>query len=405
MPPPAEGSAEYERDRSRIWERCKTAWNAWEPECDACTRSESEAPKGQLLSCAGCLVARYCSKKCQQMDWKGGHNQQCHLYEANRKLSSVFSKSLGPGTLNDPRLSLRNKLAEWNFLNAANHLVIAAAALKNDPKFAGTKNIGLLLSLSEDHAGSKYSDRTFFIDRVLLLDKEASDAAARVETWVKGSVENSKWTMAERTDDQHFKIMVGWCTMPNGEMSPTQLWTYHVSKAAKHVLPPGFDLNRYVHHVNRGITHFHASWVPLPRSISDADIQSTEMPKEWWDYVSRHDNLLGGMRGGQYLIGRIRADGTREPLFKWDESGHFRRCAPGETDFDGAEEYKKQMVDPSRMVRLISKHLAIREDEKRAAAEINITKSFDPTATGGCGASRVRPTENSSFLGPSMQLA
>ncbi|KAJ7253363.1 hypothetical protein B0H12DRAFT_595954 [Mycena haematopus] len=80
-----------------IWKDNETVWHAWESECDSCGRSGSEALKGQLLSCAGCLVARYCSKKCQQMDWKGGHKNQCHLYEANRKLSSVFAKSLGPG--------------------------------------------------------------------------------------------------------------------------------------------------------------------------------------------------------------------------------------------------------------------------------------------------------------------
>ncbi|KAF7368041.1 hypothetical protein MSAN_00870000 [Mycena sanguinolenta] len=380
MPLPAEGSDEYERCKDGIWDGNETVWHAWEPECDACGRPESEAPKEQLLSCAGCLVARYCSKKCQRMDWKGGHKNDCHLYEANRKLSSVFAKSLGPGTINDPRLSLKDKCAEWNFLNAANHLVIAAAALKNDSEFAGTKNIAILLSLSKERAGSKYEHRTFFIDRVLLLDREASNAAARACGWGKGTFKDGQ-KMMERTDDQHFKILVGWCSLPNGERSAEQGWCYSVSDAAEHVLPPGFNLNRYVSHVNRGITHFHASWVPLPRDISDADINSTEIPEQWWDYVARHDYLLGGMKGGQGLVGRIRKDGTREPLYKWDNSGHFRRCAPGETDFDGAEEFKKQLVDPSKMVRLISKHLAILEDEKRETAETDIAKSFDPTVT------------------------
>jgi hypothetical protein len=35
-----------------------------------------------------------------------------------------------------------------NFLNVHNHLVIAAAALKNDKKFAGTANVALLLSVA-----------------------------------------------------------------------------------------------------------------------------------------------------------------------------------------------------------------------------------------------------------------
>lgn len=248
-----------------------------------------------------------------------------------------------------------------NFLNAANHLVIAAAALKNDPKLAGTKNVAILLSLSKERAGSKYEHRTFFIDRVLLLEREASNTAARSAEWTQGSVEDSQ-EMAERTDDRHFKIMVGWCDLPNDETSGTQLWTWDVSHATSHLLPPGFDLNRYVSHVNRGITHFHASWIPLPRNISDADIESAEMPEEWWEYTARHNHLLAGMKGGQGIIGYIYPDGTRKPIYKWDNSGHFRHCTPGETDFEGAAEFKKQLVDPSKMVRLISKHLAILED-------------------------------------------
>ncbi|KAJ7721280.1 hypothetical protein B0H16DRAFT_376285 [Mycena metata] len=95
-----------------IWDGNETVWHAWEPECDACGRAESSL-KEQLLSCSGCLVAKYCNKQCQKQDWNGGHKTQCHLYEANRKLSSVFAKSLGPGTVNDPKFNLADKLAEW----------------------------------------------------------------------------------------------------------------------------------------------------------------------------------------------------------------------------------------------------------------------------------------------------
>ncbi|KAJ6455216.1 hypothetical protein C8R45DRAFT_1111593 [Mycena sanguinolenta] len=364
-----------------IWKGNETVWHAWEPTCDTCGRTESKARKHQLLTCAGCLVAKYCSKECQQMDWRG-HKNHCHLYEANRKLSSVFAKSLGPGTLNDPSFSLEEKVTEWNFLNTANHLVIAAAALKNDPTFAGTKNVAILLSFAPERAGSKYANRTFFIDRVLLLDRDASNAAARFSDWTKGSFTDSEaQKAAERTDIEHFKVMVGWCALPNGESSGTQMWEFEASEAAEHVLPPGFDLNRYVGHVNRGITHFHAAWLPLPRNISDADMESMEMPEAWWDYVARHNERLGGMKGGQNIIGRIARDGTREPVYKWDNSGHFRRCAPGETDYEGAEEFKKQPVDPSKMVRLISKHLAIFEQKQRAKKESDLWKSFDRTKT------------------------
>jgi hypothetical protein len=99
--------------KERIWDGNITVWHAWEPDCDACGRAESSLDSQQLLSCAGCLVSKYCSvgsfsvvhfvahvfaqKKCQKEDWKRTHQNQCHLFEANRKLSSVFAKSLGPG--------------------------------------------------------------------------------------------------------------------------------------------------------------------------------------------------------------------------------------------------------------------------------------------------------------------
>ncbi|KAJ7258159.1 hypothetical protein C8J57DRAFT_1341276 [Mycena rebaudengoi] len=326
--------------KERIWDGNITVWHAWEPDCDACGRAESSLDSQQLLSCAGCLVSKYCSKKCQKEDWKRTHQNQCHLFEANRKLSSVFAKSLGPGTINDPTLTLAEKVSEWNFLNIANHLVIASAALKNDPKFAGTKNVAFLLSLADERAGSKYEHRTFFIDRVLLLSREESNNAVRVAGFVKGSSRNPQ-KMVERTDTDHFKILVGWCALPGGETSAMQT------------------------HVNRGITHFHASFWPLPRHISDADVDTAKPPPGWMEYVERHDMLLSGLKGGQGLIGRINPDGTRVPLFKFGPSGHFRACAPGETDTEGPAEFQKPLVSPTKMVRLLSKHLDVFKNEQQ----------------------------------------
>ncbi|KAJ6454401.1 hypothetical protein C8R45DRAFT_1189557 [Mycena sanguinolenta] len=291
-----------------IWQGNETVWHAWEPACDTCGRTESEAPKKTAFE-----LRWMSSKACQQTDWKDGHKNQCHLYEANRKLSSVFAKSLGPGTLNDPRLSLEDKLTLWRVR----------------------------------------VHRTFFIDRVLLLDREASNAAAQSYGWTKGSAPDSH-KGAERTDTEHFKVMVGWCTLTKRKTSGSQMWTPTASDAAEHVLPPGYDLNQFVNH---------------------AEIESMEMPEGWWDYVERHDNLLGGMKGGQGFVGYINPDGAREPVYKWDDSGHFRRCAPGETDFEGTEQFKKQLVDPSKTVRLISKHLTIFEEKKRAAVETNLFKT------------------------------
>ncbi|KAF7335757.1 MYND-type domain-containing protein [Mycena venus] len=373
--------ADREEAKDNIWKNNQTVWHAWEPECDACGLPESElkSPKDQLLSCSGCLVAKYCSKECQKKDWSKGHKTQCHIYEANRKLSSIFAKSLGPGTINDPKLSLAEKHCQWNFLNIHNHLVIAAVALKNDKKFAGTANVALLLSMSKDRAGSKYEHRTFFIDRVLLLDRDASDSAARVAGWTKGSMKNPQ-KEAERTDRHHFKLMAGWCSLPGDQVSSTQMWQHPCSDVVDHVLPPGFDLNRYVTHVNRGITHFHASFWPLPRNISDADIESAKVPAGWREHALRHHQLLSGLKGGQSIVGYVHADGTREPFFKGSDGGHFRRCAPGETDSDGPAEYKKLLTDPSKMVRLLSKHLEIFEHEQNVKMTKNITR-FDPRLT------------------------
>lgn len=40
----------------------------------ACT-SQPKATK--LLRCSGCIVAKYCSKKCQQLDWQWEHKGEC----------------------------------------------------------------------------------------------------------------------------------------------------------------------------------------------------------------------------------------------------------------------------------------------------------------------------------------
>ncbi|KAJ7145704.1 hypothetical protein C8R44DRAFT_1119 [Mycena epipterygia] len=109
-------SESYNSAKENIWKGNVTVWHAWEPECDACGCPESSLKPpatDQLLSCSGCLVAKYCSKKCQKEDWSKGHKNQCHLFEANRKLSSVFAKFLGPGTINDPTLSLADKFPQW----------------------------------------------------------------------------------------------------------------------------------------------------------------------------------------------------------------------------------------------------------------------------------------------------
>jgi hypothetical protein len=51
-----------------IWNGNQTVWRAWEPECDrylwslgVFAEASEVGPKDQLLSCSGCIVAKYCS--------------------------------------------------------------------------------------------------------------------------------------------------------------------------------------------------------------------------------------------------------------------------------------------------------------------------------------------------------
>ncbi|KAJ7105394.1 hypothetical protein C8R43DRAFT_1046725 [Mycena crocata] len=164
-------------------------------------------------------------------------------------------------------------------------------------------------------------------------------------------------------DERNYRsgVLVGFCRLPGGVVSETQMWTLLLDPPGPltidtYALPPDFDLHRYITHVNRGITHFHASFWPLPRKISDAELDAAAPSKEWMTYARQHHMGLSGLKG-QGVIGIQKPDGTRVPLYKYSQNGHFRRCAPGETDMEGPEEFKKLPVDPSRMVRMISECL------------------------------------------------
>ncbi|KAJ7614321.1 hypothetical protein FB45DRAFT_1109941 [Roridomyces roridus] len=304
---------------SKMLEGNKTLWEIAGPECDACGRRESSLRgKKQLLSCAGCLVSKYCSKECQKKDWGEDHRNQCHLFEANRKLSSVFAKSLGPGTINDPKLDWQSKFNEWNFLNVANHLVIASAALQNDPEVATNHNVAIMLSISPEHLGSKYDNRTF-IDRVALLQRDVSDADAYETNWKKGGYKDAAATVKalKHFNKAGFKIFVGFCKLPDGTHAETQMWSFPCFQVALEVMPAGFDLKRYIPHVNRGVTHFHASFWPLPRDISDADMESAEVPSELALYTMCQHPMLSGLKGGQNVIGELNPNGTKTPRYKF----------------------------------------------------------------------------------------
>ncbi|KAJ7899358.1 hypothetical protein B0H13DRAFT_2030825 [Mycena leptocephala] len=299
-----------------------TIWDQWQPACDACGRLESSLKDQQLLSCAGCLLAKYCSAACQKQNWRDEHKKRCHLFEADRKLSTVFAKSLGPGLIQLPPQPCCNPLVFRNFLNAVNHAMIGAAALKNDNDLGKTVNVGIFLKLVEERTGSKYEHRSFIIDKVALLPREESDDYAANTPWVKGNIRDSEAAMKS----EHSKLLVGACLLPGGVVSETQMWLIpHGPLLTDTVLPPDFDLHRYITHVNRGITHFHASFWPLPRNISDADLDAARPSEAWVKYAQRHHMGLSGLKG-QGVIGIEKPDGTRVPLYKYSANGHFRVC-------------------------------------------------------------------------------
>jgi hypothetical protein len=60
-------------------------------ECRACTKPVGG--EGQpLLVCAGCMGVRYCSRDCQQADWRR-HKKMCRRLPANS--STVLEDAVG----------------------------------------------------------------------------------------------------------------------------------------------------------------------------------------------------------------------------------------------------------------------------------------------------------------------
>lgn len=234
-------------------------------------------------------------------------------------------------------------------MNLANHALIASAAVKNDSNLAKSVGVAIFLKLVAERSPSKYDHRSFIIEKVVLVPREKIEKYAEDQEWVKGNFEHDV--------GEHMKLLVGFCRLPRPyKLSENQLWKLPISSISEgeDVLPPAFDLHRYITHVNRGITHFHASFWPLPRDISDAELEDPELqpPEEWISYASRHHRTISGL-SGQGVVGIELPDGTRVPIYKLGANGHFRRCAPGETDTNGADEFKKLLVDPSRMVRML----------------------------------------------------
>ncbi|KAJ6507625.1 hypothetical protein DFH09DRAFT_1334423 [Mycena vulgaris] len=188
--------------------------------------------------------------KCQNYDWNDGshHKERCHLFEINRKLSDVYSTmkvsdvssgwKYGLG-INDLTRSLEQKANQWESLHRATLSLIQSTVFVNKNPKEETPHFGVFLKLVGN--GPNYDYRSFIIDKVALIP---------------------------------FSLRESGC----GRI------------ASGTTLPPGFDLHRFITHVNRGITHFHDSYWPLPRRLSDADFEAAEPPNQWLRYMRLHHN-------------------------------------------------------------------------------------------------------------------
>ncbi|KAJ7862239.1 hypothetical protein B0H14DRAFT_3134298 [Mycena olivaceomarginata] len=306
---------------------CFTIWERWQPACDSCGRVESSL-KERLMSCSYCRVAKYCSDKCQKHDWSAGngHKKACHLFEVDRKLSDAFIQSSKFRRVHDPKVSLSEKVERWERLHYHNIQWIMHAVFKDNPELKETMHLGVFLKLVGN--GPEYDHRSFIIDKLALMP----------------------WA-----DEKFSMVMAGFCSLPDGKMSSCHSTaSYRTQEAA---LPPGFDLHRFITHVNRGITHFHGSFWPLPRGLSDIAFEAAEPPREWLHYMLVHYDSFVFVGPDRQGFGVEKRDGTQVPLYRYyvriwigprthDES--LSKLAKIDT-----AEFKKLLDDPKRKVCMV----------------------------------------------------
>ncbi|KAJ6525994.1 hypothetical protein B0H19DRAFT_1275865 [Mycena capillaripes] len=166
--------------------------------------------------------------------------------------------------MNDPTRSLEHKAAQWASLHHASLSLIQATVFENKKLDEETPHLGVFLKLVAK--SPNYDHRSFIIDKVALIP------------FARGEM---GWST---------QLMTGYCLLPNGK-SPPPYWWHPISctyRASGTTLPPGFDLHRYITHINRGITHFHGSYWPLPRRLSNAAFEAAEPPKQWLHYMRLH---------------------------------------------------------------------------------------------------------------------
>ncbi|KAJ7679441.1 hypothetical protein DFH06DRAFT_1415594 [Mycena polygramma] len=327
--------AKQTRWDDRVVEDIITIWDGWEPACDSCGRLGSSLHgQERLSSCSQCRVALYCSAKCQQYDWNDGsrHKEQCHLFEIDRKLSDEYLKST---ELLDP-VSLEEKLSLWMALHHRNFSLIFSSVFPKTPRIERVKlpDLGIFLKLVGH--GPEYDSRSFIIDKVALIP------------WGP----RQGWS----------QVQFGFCLLPGSNMlsylpHACEPYYFHDNDIT---LPPGFDLHRLITHLNRGITHFHGSFWPLPRRLSDNDFEAAAPPPEWVGYMRHHSSGftfdLNMNTVATHLFCVEKRDGSYTQLFKFDENVSrtpfdSRLKAIAEVD---ATEFKKLLDDPSRRLRMVS---------------------------------------------------
>ncbi|KAJ7127618.1 hypothetical protein C8R44DRAFT_873447 [Mycena epipterygia] len=328
-----------------------TIWDRWEPACDSCGRLESSL-KERLKFCSYCQVAHYCSVKCQNYDWSDGsrHEERCHLFEINRKLSDAYSTmkpsevswgwKYGLG-INDPTQSLEQKAHHWESLHRATLSLIQSTVFANKKPNQETPHLGVFLKLVEN--SPNHGHLSFIIDKVALIP------FARNE---------SGWGT---------HLMTGYCLLPGAKMPPRYGWqpiscTYG---AGGTTLPPGFDLHRFITHVNRGITHFHGSYWPLPLRLSDADFAAAEPPNQWLRHMRLHHYgflPIDKFEDTLEVFGVVKRDGTQVPLYEYNHPDSEWNGIFAPAKFDSlleemaktdATEFKKFLDDPSRKLCVI----------------------------------------------------
>ncbi|KAF7337094.1 hypothetical protein MVEN_02146700 [Mycena venus] len=297
------------------------------------------------MSCSYCRVSKYCSDKCQKYEWSSGsrHKERCHLFEIDRKLSDLYiqrkvsnewTRFSGLGVC-DPALNLA-EVSQWRILHFRSVALILSAAYENHEELKENTHLGIFLKL----VGDGHDHCSFIIDKVAFIPWSPNESWATVK--------------------------MGFCLLPDGKITSLtregQYGTYGTT------LPPGFDLHRYITHVNRGITHFHGSFWPLPRKLSDTAFDAAKPPKEWLHYMRHHPGGFIYVDGIESeVFGVAKRDGSQVQLYEYD-----KRVSQVPFDFRLKEmakinttEFKKLLDDSTRRVCMIHKK---EEDQQNPAS-------------------------------------